>query len=95
MEWFGPHQSVRRPTPGFQAGPGGFRAAALAPLDGSDFHAYRRAWATARKHLPPKDVAQAGGWKSTDTLLRSYTQVDDKTIFAVVSETRKLRAGRG
>jgi hypothetical protein len=38
-------------------------AAALAPLDGSDFHAYRRAWATARKHLPLKDVAEAGGWK--------------------------------
>jgi hypothetical protein len=42
-------------------------AAALAPLDGSDFHAYRRAWATARKHLPIKDVAEAGGWRSTET----------------------------
>jgi hypothetical protein len=67
-------------------------AAAPAPLDGSDFHAYRRAWATARKHLPLKDVAAAGGWRSTATLLRCYTQVDDATIFAVVSETRKVRA---
>ena len=67
-------------------------AAMLAPLDGSDFHAYRRAWATARKHLPLKDVAAAGGWRSTATLLRCYTQVDDATIFAVVSETRKVRA---
>ena len=55
-------------------------AAMLAPLDGSDFHAYRRAWATARKHLPLKDVAAAGGWCSTASLLRCYTQVDDATI---------------
>lgn len=67
-------------------------AAALAPLDGSDFHAYRRAWATARKHLPLKDVAEAGGWRSTETLLRCYTQVDEATMLAVVSETRKVRA---
>jgi hypothetical protein len=26
------------------------------------FHAYRRKWATERKHLPLKDVAEAGGW---------------------------------
>jgi hypothetical protein len=69
-----------------------FPAASLAPLDGSDFHAYRRAWATARKHLPLKDVAEAGGWRSTDTLLRCYTQVDDATMLAVLSETRKMRA---
>jgi hypothetical protein len=67
-------------------------AASLAPLEGSDFHAYRRAWATARKHLPLKDVAEAGGWRSTDTLLRCYTQVDEVTMFQVVSETRKVRA---
>jgi integrase len=67
-------------------------AAAFAPLEGSDFHAYRRAWATARKHLPLKDVAEAGGWKSTDTLIPCYTQVDEATMLAVVSETRKVRA---
>jgi len=67
-------------------------AAALAPLDGSDFHAYRRAWATARKHLPLKDVAEAGGWRTTDTLLRCCTQTDEATVLAVVSETRKVRA---
>jgi hypothetical protein len=67
-------------------------AASLAPLEGSDFHAYRRAWATARKHLPLKDVAEAGGWRSTDTLLRCYTQVDEATMLEVVSEPRKVRA---
>ena len=67
-------------------------AASLAPLDGSDFHAYRRTWAMARKHLPLKDVAAAGGGCSTDTLLRCYTQVDESTMLAVVSEMRKLQA---
>ncbi len=67
-------------------------AAALAPLDGSDFHTYRRAWATARKHLPLKDVAEAGGWRTTDTLLRCYTQADEATMLGVVSETRKIGA---
>jgi integrase len=52
--------------------------------DGSLFHAYRRAWATARKHLPLPDVAAAGGWKSTGALLRHYQQPDDKTMLAVV-----------
>jgi hypothetical protein len=67
-------------------------AALLAPLEGSDFHAYRRAWATARKHLPLKDVAETGGWRSTETLLRCYTQADEATMLAVVCEMRKVRA---
>jgi hypothetical protein len=50
-------------------------AASLAPLEGSDFHAYRTSWATARK------------------LLRCYTQTDEATMLAVVSERRKVRAG--
>jgi hypothetical protein len=37
-------------------------------------------------------LASAGGWRSTDTLLRCYTQVDEATMFKVVSETRKVRA---
>lgn len=68
------------------------KAAGLEPLDGSDFHAYRRAWATARKHLPLKDVAEAGGWRSTDTLLRCYTQADEATMLAVITEPRKVRS---
>ena len=42
--------------------------------DGSLFHAYRRGWATARKHLSLKDVAAAGGWKRVETLMRHYIQ---------------------
>jgi integrase len=68
--------------------------AGLEPLEGSDFHACHRAWATARKHLPLKDVAEEGGWRSTETLLRCYTQADEVTMLAVVNETRKMRAAR-
>jgi len=66
-------------------------AAELEALDGSDFHAYRRAWATARKHLPAADVAHAGGWRDLRSLERSYQRVDDETLLAVVTEPRKLR----
>jgi hypothetical protein len=55
------------------------------------FHAYRRAWATARKHLPAADVAHAGGWRDLRSLERSYQRVDDETLLAVVTEPRKLR----
>jgi len=72
------------------------RAEALAqlpPLEGGDFHPYRRAWATARKHLPVTDVAAAGGWKTTATLLAHYMQADEETLYRVVAEERKVRAG--
>ena len=58
---------------------------------GGSFHPYRRAWATARKHLPIKDVAAAGGWKSEAVLLRRYQQPDDATLFRVVTGGVELR----
>jgi integrase len=70
------------------------KAAGLDPLEGSDFHAYRRKWATERKHLPTKDVAAAGQWRDQRTLETAYMQSDEETILAVVNEPRKLRAAR-
>jgi integrase-like protein len=67
------------------------RLAELPKQRGSLWHAYRRAWATSRKHLPLADVAQAGGWESTETLARCYQQPDDLTILAVVEGGRELR----
>ena len=64
--------------------------AKLPKLEGSLWHAYRRAWATSRKHLPVSDVAQPGGWKDLSTLLRCYTQADNHTMLAVMSEPRKV-----
>jgi hypothetical protein len=58
---------------------------------GGSFHPYRRAWATARKHLPLSDVAAAGGWKSEAVLLRHYQQPDDATLLRVVTGGMELR----
>ncbi len=42
--------------------------------------------------MPVKDVAAAGGWSDTATLLRSYQQSDEATLTQVVLEAPKLRA---
>ncbi len=68
--------------------------AELPKLDGSLWHAYRRGWATARKHYPVADVAAAGGWKTRDTLERIYQQPDAATLRQVILEPRELRDAR-
>ncbi len=65
--------------------------AKLPKLEGSLWHAYRRGWATARKHHPLSDVAAAGGWKDTTTLRTVYTQADPETVRRVVLEPMDLR----
>ena len=70
------------------------RAEKLAKVEkqsGSLWHAYRRGWATARKHLPVPDVAAAGGWADQHTLMSVYQQADQATMYTVVSEPTKLR----
>jgi hypothetical protein len=52
------------------------KPAELEPLEGSDFHAYRRKWARERKHLPDADVMAAGGWRDPRWLKSSYQRVD-------------------
>ena len=63
----------------------------LPAVEGSDFHAYRRKWATERKHLPVQDVAHAGAWTDCETLQTAYTEPDELTILAVVAEPTTLR----
>lgn len=67
------------------------KLAGLRPLDGSLWHAYRRKWATERKHLPHVDVAAAGGWAGVETLQRCYQQADERTMLQVVLGARELR----
>jgi hypothetical protein len=66
------------------------RRADLPKLDGGLWHAYRRKWATERKHLPLNDVSAAGGWNGVDTLLKVNQQPDQHTLLAVLSEPRKV-----
>jgi integrase len=67
------------------------RAGKLPKLEGGLWHPYRRKWATERKGHSLKDVAAAGGWQDTETLLKCYQQPDNETLLAVMSEERKLR----
>lgn len=69
------------------------RLAGLATMKGSSWHAYRRAWATARKHMPDVDVAAAGGWKNAITLKTVYQQADVETMLRVVLEGTGSKAG--
>ena len=68
------------------------KLAGVPKQDGSLFHPYRRGWATSRKHLPLKDVAAAGGWKRTETLMRHYIQADTATMLQVLDEPLERRA---
>jgi len=67
------------------------KKAGLEPLDGGDFHPYRRKWATERKGHPIEDVMKAGSWKSRQALEESYLQADEESTLAVVLEEKKLR----
>jgi integrase len=60
------------------------RLAGLEPQDGSAWHAFRRGWATMRKHLADADVMAAGGWRSVQALKQSYQHADDESVLDVV-----------
>ena len=65
-----------------------FRRATLEKPAGSLWHMFRRVWATERKHLPPQDVAAAGGWLDIGTLQGCYQQPDEDTLRSVVEYRR-------
>ena len=48
------------------------------------WHAFRRAWATRRKHLPVQDVMAAGGWRDINALQRAYQAADPETVRRVM-----------
>ncbi len=68
-----------------------YKRAGLETLEGGLWHPWRRKWATERKDMPLKDVAEAGGWRDPNTLLKCYQQPDEATMTRVVLEPGKLR----
>jgi integrase len=84
-----PEQAVSRDTFGHLLAKAE-RKAGLSKLDGSLWHAYRRAWATARKHLSVVDVAAAGGWSDIGTLLKCYQHADNETLLEVMTHSKKI-----
>lgn len=67
------------------------KTAELEPLPRGKWHAFRRKWATERKHLPDKDVAEVGGWRDLSSLRRAYQQTDAETKLRVMEEAKELR----
>ena len=70
-----------------------FELAGVTKPQGSLFHAFRRRWATLRKHLPLRDVAAAGGWRDLTTLLTCYQQPDEETMREVVNYVKPAATG--
>ena len=70
------------------------KLAGLEPQEGSQWHACRRGWATARKHLPVVDVAAAGGWRSASVVQNIYQQADRETMLNVVLHPAELWEAR-
>jgi integrase len=67
-----------------------YKLAGVQPQSGSLWHAFRRKWATERKHLSLADVAAAGGWKNSITLQLAYQQPDSATMEMVVENPVRL-----
>ena len=61
---------------------------------GGGWHGFRRMWATERKHLPPQDVAKAGGWKTVGMVTELYQRADEVTMLAVVLDRGELREAK-
>lgn len=70
------------------------KAAKLEPVFRGKWHAFRRKWATERKHLPDVAVAHAGGWKSVETMKACYQQADEVGVLIAVLDRKELRQVR-
>lgn len=94
--WIFPHPRTDGHLDGSQAYRWLRKAMELAEVPhvpGFGWHAFRRMWATKRKHLPVQDVAATGGWKGTQVLRDLYQQADPETMEAVILDDRPLRIG--
>lgn len=70
------------------------RLAKLEHLERGGYHAFRRAWASERRHLPAQDVAVAAGWRSLQVMRSAYMQADAQTVLSVV-ESRAAGPTKG
>ncbi len=61
-----------------------YRYAGVEREIGGLWHPFRRRWATLRKHFSVKDIAAAGGWKDTQTILTCYIHADMDTMREVM-----------
>ena len=57
------------------------------------WHAFRRQWASERRHLSPTDTMAAGGWRSFRVMRESYQHADAEGMLSMVeaAESRPKR----
>lgn len=60
------------------------KLAKLERMERGGYHAFRRAWASERRHLPAQDVAAAAGWRSLSVMRSAYMHPDAQTVLSVV-----------
>lgn len=53
------------------------------------YHALRRKFASELKNIPLVDLAQLGGWKTTQTILTCYQRPDEKTMRVALESRRR------
>jgi hypothetical protein len=70
------------------------KKAGLPGLARGGYHAFRRQFASERRHLPDTDVMAAAGWRSLAVMRRSYQHSDGEGVFNAVErpESRPNRA---
>lgn len=54
--------------------------AGLEPKKGRGWHSLRRKFASDLKQVPPKTLCELGGWKTYQTVLMCYQQVDEREM---------------
>ncbi|MBA4071442.1 MAG: hypothetical protein C0497_06335 [Gemmatimonas sp.] len=64
----------------------------IEPEPGRGWHSLRRKFATELKNTPLRDLAQLGGWKSAQTILKCYQRADDVTLRAALASRGSLTA---
>jgi integrase len=64
-------------------------------VPGLGWHGLRRKFATELKQVPLKDLAQLGGWKDPQTILKCYQSADEESMRAALGERSVLRGAVG
>jgi len=67
----------------------------LGHVPGLGWHGLRRKFATELKGASLKDLAQLGGWKDPQTILKCYQSADEESMRAALAERRVLRGTVG
>jgi len=60
------------------------KKAGLPRLARGCYHAFRRQFASERRHLPDVDVMAAAGWRSVAVMRRSYQHTDAQGVFNAI-----------